>query len=726
MLTLYLDGQPTDLLPTQKVKIMTKAARAGKATTSFTFEITLPLIGSANNQALLPLAQYATRHKRAWKDKRWRAHLLSEGHTIMRGVATLTKLTQEAASVQILGGGAIYSHTMAGADKLYIDELPLGWAYDEQGGGDWRKQSPTAEPSVETFLNNCLNDDDWNALLYGDSDHSPAVFFPTQNEDDTQRANPMALFAVEDGQGGVYMRWSFCIAYRDGMVPISTLGAPKPLWAVYHENGVEYLEQRPAVQPYLAFIVERILGAIGMELRPEDNGLRKMIGLKNLFIVNGRHTLKYAEALPHWTVKEFFDHLQTLLGVTLFVDVEGRVRLEGAHTGEDIRLEQVVDGYSCDYSKGEGEQDERTLATHYGTTWGVPEQNINADLYAVANKEVLTGTPVAEEEGALRTIYFAVNEEHTVATCRRYAFVRRDDAYQLEEVDVLGAKVDDTFRRMTHTPANIAPVRINYTHQGRLQGDNAKGYNERYARVWVLKRGRKNFQIDRIPKLGHKITYHNDTIEAYGPEVRWAVLVTRMQVGPSRRIYDIDLSTLLTQATPEMPRDSPHDTLTLAINACGNSAPHTDLHLNTVEDCKNFAWRKSDKAFEHWRLCGVNPEWPQLARPFSLYHIPTPQEVRADGATSIGYLHQQHTKVSERVGGVEYSYSFVADTLPNPDQNFLIKGRRYGCFALEATYTHEGLEMPIEGKFYELIEPEDTPSTSTSATAYGPSPRPLV
>lgn len=704
MLTLYMDGKPADLQPAQQVKLTTKAARAGQATSSFTLEITLPLLGSSNNQALLPLAQYATKCKEKWAGKRWRAHLLSEGRTILRGVATLTKLTHEAASVQILSGGAIYSHAVAGSDKLYIDELPLGGAYDDLLYAENPNAPYRFAGNMAYFLDKCFNDDHWNARLYAPSAETPAVFFPIENNDDTQRANPMAVFGVEDGQGGVNTRWGFLIAYRDGRVPISTEG--RRLEACYMKGGAKNLEQTPAVQPYLVEIIERVLAAVGLELRKEDNMLRRTPMLSELFVANGRHTLRYNEALPHWTVKEFFDHLQTLLGVTLYVDLQGRVKLEAAASEDVYVVDKVLDGYSCEFDTSEGDRaGDRRLATHYGDTFDMPEQNINPELWARASKarwDRFDNPPETEDVGVRHTVYLEAGADATAAP--RYAYVKRGDVLKWEQVDVLGAKIDEDYSRQQATAASITPATIIYKHQGRLRTDHTLGNIERYARAWLLKPDRQDFLVMKTRTIDPTAPkYHHPSIISYGGEVAFPVISTKMQVGPSEQVFDVDLATELTKANPDIVKPAAHDTLQLCINASGGRAPHIPLELETKQQFQALIDRKPDALlFDVGMLRGANVDDARLSEPFSLYL--QPKYGRQSGwMSTIGDLHALHANAVAHTTGVQYTFSFVADEVPSADQVFVIKGKRYGCVSLEATYTHEGLKTPIEGKFYEIV-----------------------
>lgn len=52
---------------------------------------------------------------------------------------------------------------------------------------------------------------------------------------------------------------------------------------------------------------------------------------------------------------------------------------------------------------------------------------------------------------------------------------------------------------------------------------------------------------------------------------------------------------------------------------------------------------------------------------------------------------------------VKYVFSFYSPTLPDVNAEFLIKGKRYLCKRLEATFTSRGMSRRIKGEFYRIV-----------------------
>ena len=64
-----------------------------------------------------------------------------------------------------------------------------------------------------------------------------------------------------------------------------------------------------------------------------------------------------------------------------------------------------------------------------------------------------------------------------------------------------------------------------------------------------------------------------------------------------------------------------------------------------------------------------------------------------------GYNKQQFYTLEENV---KYTFSFLADDIPNPRALFYIKGQRYLCEKITATFTENGMSQLLKGVFYKV------------------------
>jgi hypothetical protein len=51
---------------------------------------------------------------------------------------------------------------------------------------------------------------------------------------------------------------------------------------------------------------------------------------------------------------------------------------------------------------------------------------------------------------------------------------------------------------------------------------------------------------------------------------------------------------------------------------------------------------------------------------------------------------------------VKYTFSFLADEIPNVRSLFYIKGQRYLCEKITATFTEDGMSQLLKGIFYKV------------------------
>jgi hypothetical protein len=71
------------------------------------------------------------------------------------------------------------------------------------------------------------------------------------------------------------------------------------------------------MQPYLWYIIELIVKKLGYNIKSNEFNSS---WLKYIYVVNGKFTFKYADVLPNWTVKDFFNELEKLFNIVFIID----------------------------------------------------------------------------------------------------------------------------------------------------------------------------------------------------------------------------------------------------------------------------------------------------------------------------------------------------------------------------------------------------------------------
>lgn len=79
---------------------------------------------------------------------------------------------------------------------------------------------------------------------------------------------------------------------------------------------------RQVPQPYLCFIIKKILESLGYNL--VYNSLAEHPVLKNLYIVHGFQILEFSKMLPDWTVKDFLSKIEQQFDCTFIIDTNTR------------------------------------------------------------------------------------------------------------------------------------------------------------------------------------------------------------------------------------------------------------------------------------------------------------------------------------------------------------------------------------------------------------------
>lgn len=229
-------------------------------------------------------------------------HIVLEASIVDRafsknGIITVVEATEIEVKCQFLEGRSAQNF-LTTLDDVYINELPLG-------------SYPTSNlpQSASTYLS--------------DFEHG---------------ANQVALPWVYDDTG---MIQNEMIYDADGNL----------VWSQFTKDTGKL-----SFQPYLIFIAKQICRAIGYSF---DFSQWENSPEANLLVCNALPAAwdipKYARALPHWSVSEFFDELEKILVCEINIDHKtkqiGMVFCDNVEWGEnEICLQNVVDSFSSDIS----------------------------------------------------------------------------------------------------------------------------------------------------------------------------------------------------------------------------------------------------------------------------------------------------------------------------------------------------------------------------------------
>ena len=63
----------------------------------------------------------------------------------------------------------------------------------------------------------------------------------------------------------------------------------------------------------------------------------------------------------------------------------------------------------------------------------------------------------------------------------------------------------------------------------------------------------------------------------------------------------------------------------------------------------------------------------------------------------------QRTTYTEVDQKKKYTFSFLAEQIPNVRSLFYIEGKKYLCSKLTATFTEDGMSQLLKGEFYKVV-----------------------
>lgn len=656
MITLHIDGVPVVTKSGSTIKLVRENPIFTEAG-DYTFDITLPLAGCPQNQRAIGLRHRPEVRLDDLCGKRLPFVLQT---TVLRidGTAVVTSVNQDEAKVQLLAGASdlnVSATTPQGTD-VYIDEMDLGRAYDEEAkdyyaeGDRYIEGKPyTLPPRVKLrqWVQESANDEQ----IYGTAGVTDCVLFPVWSSADAGFANARGLreYFVEGTKTEEEYRY-----------PITNPSGT-------YDDGLVF-----AAQPYLVVIIERVLAALGYHV---DRNEIRGTWMQDIFVANTRSEYKFANVLPHWTVREFLDEVRRFFGVSIVVPKSGvaeiirRANYYNAASSV-ISLTEVSDEHSADIDDDEdGGKDISTANVDYerpdtDDMLRLPDEVWENAIVKVFSSETILvqwaeqNIPQDKRE---TSAWLLVDEEH----CRTFAYLRskKDGEYHMVQVDccpplIRGVGQYSGKGRDIGVTLRIVPAKMEWKDLTYIKST----YNDRH--------------------------YDNDIVKDCMPV---PTLVSSDTLCKINETYSVDAAINSDSNSQENTTDERQDILRVALNT-GTKWDYEAATDNTLGPRKaklpvplGIAYCKQDNGY-YIPIIGAD-NYDQ----FNLTKTKSPS-IRAD-AIETGY------HVDTRC---LHCFSFT-DTCPiDVAAVFLIRNRRYVCQKIEYEIDEDGVRPMKRGYFYEL------------------------
>ena len=526
------------------------------------------------------------------------------------GSITITEINDAEVKTQFLEGRSEQNFDKT-FDKVYINELDLG-------------SPPTTSKSAITPLN-----------AWQPNHANPVcVALPWVNDYSGNIQNKAEHFVDDALQNRSHYEWS-----------VDTTGLS---W-----------------QPYLIYITKKICEAVGYT--PDFSKWEDSEEYKYLLICNtlpfAWYMPGFANALPHWTVEEYFEKLELFLGGEFDFDHRGK-RISFAFTQatlaekQPVQLEHIIEEHStevkveeenCEYAEQKNlfyKDCDHEMWKFYSCDWFIKGWQNRVIRYKSltelmnANKGYATWKGKHGRNNNIDKLLYAED-------CDAYFVIR-------------------AISRQIQVEVRAGHIYVYYLYKCRLQPVNLFG-----GRIVNDDEDTDEQEIEFVP------AWIDDTEDKYG-----RVLFLSFSG------YDEDNNT-----TSEDDKDHPF------------------MQTHTVS---SLAAGEKDKKSEYYDRIYVG-FWDGSQNTMGKLPRPWVEDIEIrDDWSNFNYLHfslrinngqQNRRRIIHNIEPkMKTTFKFLSDSIPDVRAVFYIKGKKYLCEKVTATFTENGMSQLLKGVFYPIVD----------------------
>ncbi|MDE6222164.1 MAG: hypothetical protein K2M49_00535 [Muribaculaceae bacterium] len=426
-------------------------------------------------------------------------------------------------------------------------------------------------------------------------------------------------------------------------------------------------------QPYLLYITKKICEVVGYSFdfsKWEDKEEYKYLLICNT-LPYAWDTGGFARALPHWSVAEYFEKLELFLGGEFTIDHRAR-SVNFAFTSDTlaslpaVQLSNVVDEHTaevtveddkCEYQEAKNlvyKECDHEMWKCYSCDWFVKAWQHNVVRYA----------SMSELLAANRSFRTWNGSNSRGSNMNKLLYAEDLDAYFI---------IRSLSKTLVEKRDGWMPNRYSYTMElrpinlfgGRIVNDSedADEIEIEFVPAWVDETEDKYGRLLFLSFSGYDETDSTST---------------SIRVDPAERKKEID-------ATLYQP-------LPLQSLTAGEQTKKAEYY---------------DRIYVGWWDGALSSDG-KLPHPFV-------EDVEiADDWTNFRNVHfslriNNHLLNRRRVvhainPKVKKTFKFIADTIPNPRAVFFIKGKKYLCEKITATFTEQGMSQLLKGVFYPIAD----------------------
>lgn len=616
----------------------------------YTLEVQLPLRGCPTNLAIFGPRNHPALAQYPHIGEQYTMQLIAPPLQL-EGTATVTSITEAEVKVQLKAG---VKASPLNNDTIYIDELPLGNAWDGFGSVQYSNSevlsSGTDVRTQIKIFSRCIGQKFLRTTTpvrqaaYGTYGQTDALCLPIYSSTDDIIANPMDMITTTPGLDG---------------------------------DSIDDITLAPC--PYLLDITARIFKCLGFTPRNWSKYTKNPL-TRAIYIANTRQTLQRAKILPHWTVKEYLNELQNLLGCVFtfsgrYVDMYTRKDYY-TENRRPITITQVSDTHTINISTDPEVETTANGNVDYDYPDISPMLRLPDEVWQNA-----TILPTATYEEAKThydklTPYYkkqSPNLYTVTPTNRAYAILITDiDVPDLCEVDQFAPLMRTTNReqmtKLRITPANMLLTDPSIaTNNGQLKDPHTTG--RRYPIIAVadtILTKSNIYSVNDAINPPDTDNTDNTTTEAKDHiDIAW---------------YNGENDTFYQEYVPGHDGSINKD---FYLSLCPIAIPYT----TSTNGPRHIPATLQTKAYT----------FPTPEGPFALTTKGPINTLATYG--NIGQLLTTATTIDTRI---ELQAQFTDQINPDPTQPYLIGSRRYACARLEITIDQNGIQPLKQAYLYEI------------------------
>ena len=436
--------------------------------------------------------------------------------------------------------------------------------------------------------------------------------------------------------------------------------------AVQNRSHYEWSEDTTGLswQPYLLYITKKICEAVGYTA--DFSKWEEVEEYRYLLICNtlpyAWETGGFARALPHWTVAEYFEKLELLLGGEFTINHRGKT-IDFAFTEatlltiRPVRLDNIIDEHTvevtveedkCEYREAKNlvyKECDHEMWKFYSCDWFIKAWKAGAVRYKSMRELLEANRWLASWNGSTQR------------------GSNRDKLLYAEDVDAYFI-VRSLSKTLVEKRGGFMPNRYEYKME--LRPVNLFG-----GRIVSDDEDADSQEIEFVP------AWIDDTEDKYG-----RVLFLSFSA------YDEDNNT-----TSE------------------DDSDHPFMQTHTVS---SLAAGERDKKAEYYDRIYVG-FWDGSQNTMGKLPRPWVEDIEImDDWSNFSYLHfslrinngqQNRRRIIHNIEPkMKTTFKFLADTIPDVRAVFFIKGKKYLCEKITATFTENGMSQLLKGVFYPIVD----------------------